>query len=422
MYKELYEIGEIPPLGSLPSKMYAWTLRNECLGEPIDAFQKEIIALPTLKKNEMLVFNMACGINYNGVWASLGKPKKVITVHQKFEDPQDFLICGSESSGIVYAVGEEVTDFKVGDEVICTGIQFDKNCEIYKSTNDPRISPTFRIWGYEGNWGAFSQFSKVQDTQCLMKPKELSWAEAASVTATGGTVYNMLKHWKGNEIQEGDVVLVWGAYGGVGSIAIPLIKAFGGIPIAVVSDSSRGEYCVDLGAKGYIIRTKFNHWGMMGEEMQNDSSLYEKWLRNVIKFRREIWNIVGERKNPKIVLEHPGADTLPTSIFVCDTKGMVVLCGATTGYIGSLDLRYLWLGLKRLQGSHAATIDDGKPYLDIIVKEKIKLPIPSVCSFDDIPTIQQSMYTNTAKGGNNVALIGAAHLQGEQLKCLMLNG
>lgn len=411
MKKELYEIGEIPPLGYLPSKMYSWTLRNERLGEPINAFKKEILDVPKPKENEMIVLNMACGINYNGVWASLGKPRNVINAHHRFEDAYDFLICGSESSAIVYAVGEAVKNFKIGDEVICTGLQFDKNCEIYKKTRDPRISPSFRIWGYEGNWGAFSQFSKVQDTQCLNKPKELSWAEAASVTATGGTVYNMLKHWKGNEIQEGDVVLVWGAYGGVGSIAIPLIKAFGGIPIAVVSDEKRGEYCIELGAKGYINRTKYNHWGIINEEMVNNSSLYDRWIKSVIKLRREIWKIVGERRNPKIVIEHPGADTLPTSIFLCDNKGMVVICGATTGYVGSLDLRYLWLGLKRLQGSHAATIEDGKPYLDMLIKENIKIPVPSICQFDDIPEIHQDMYKNTAKGGNTVAVIGAKSLQ-----------
>ncbi|TQR45257.1 crotonyl-CoA carboxylase/reductase [Paenibacillus popilliae] len=408
MGKTLYEVGEVPPVGYVPEKMYAWTLRNDRLGEPIEAFQQEVVDIPQLKENEMLVLNMACGINYNGVWASLGLPRNVVHAHHKYEDPQDFLICGSESSGIVYAVGDKVTKYKVGDEVICTGIQYDERCETYKKTEDPRVSPSFRIWGYEGNWGAFSQFSKVQEAQCIAKPKELSWVEAASVTATGGTVYNMLKHWQGNEIQAGDIVLVWGGYGGVGSIAIPLIQAFGGIPIAVVSDDARGEYCMRLGAKGYINRKKYNHWGIINEQLHNDTALYGKWLKSVVRIRREIWKIAGERKDPKIVIEHPGADTLPTSMFLCDLKGMVVICGATTGYVGSLDLRYLWLGMKRLQGSHAGTIEDGKTYLDLIVKENISFPEPTTCSFADIPLIHQNMYTNSAKGGNTVALIGAS--------------
>ena len=407
MIKEIYEVGEIPPLGYVPSKMYAWTLRSDRLGEPINAFQKEIINIPKPKANELIILNMACGINYNGIWASLGKPRNVINAHHQFEEAEDFLICGSESSGIVYAVGDEVKDFKVGDEVICIGIQYDKNCQVYQESKDPRISPSFRIWGYEGNWGAFSQFSKVLDVQCVKKPTELSWEKAASITATGATVYSMLTHWKGNEIKEGDVVLVWGGAGGLGTIAIQLIKEFGGIPIAVVSNDDRGKYCIDLGAKGYINRTKYNHWGIMGEELSSNQSLYKKWLRGVIKFRREIWDIVGERKNPQIILEHPGADTLPTSMFLCDSKGMVTICGATTGYIGSLDLRYLWLGLKRLQGSHAALMEDVEKLLDLIVKRSIKIPETNIYEFDDIPRIHQNMYKNSTQNGNTVAVIGA---------------
>ena len=103
---------------------------------------------------------------------------------------------------------DSIENFKVGDEVICTGIQYDKECPIFKKEKDPRVSPSFRIWGYEGNFGSYAQFSKVQETQCIRKPKKLSWAESACCTATGATVYSMLTHWKGNEIKKGDVVLL----------------------------------------------------------------------------------------------------------------------------------------------------------------------------------------------------------------------
>ncbi|MFT8352149.1 crotonyl-CoA carboxylase/reductase [Clostridium saccharoperbutylacetonicum] len=411
MKKEIYEVGEIPPLGYVPSKMYAWTLRSDRLGEPINAYKREIVDIPNPKSNELIIFNMASGINYNGVWAAIGKPKDIINTHHQFEDPQDFLICGSESSGIVYAVGDEVKDFNVGDEVICIGVQYDKNCKVYKKANDPRTSPSFRIWGYEGNWGAFAQFSKVLDVQCTKKPKALSWEKAASITSTGATAYNMLNHWKGNEIQKDDVVLIWGGAGGLGSMAIQIVKALGGIPIAVVSTEERGKYCIGLGAKGYINRTKYEHWGILGEELGENQVLYKKWLKSVLKFRREIWNIVGERKNPQIVIEHPGADTLPTSIFVCDNKGMVVLCGATTGYIGSLDLRYLWLNLKRLQGSHAATIEDVESLLDLIMDGCVNIPKINTYQFEDIPKIHQDIYTNSAADGNMVVVIGAKNFK-----------
>ena len=223
---KIYEIGEIPPLGIMPKKMYAWTLRNERLGEPITAFEKELIDLPKPERHQVIVLNMASGINYNGVWAALGHPKNVIKEHHKYEKAYDFLICGSESSGIVYDVGDEVKNIKIGDEVICIGNQYDRECPIVKKFKDPRISPSFRIWGYEGNWGAFAQFSKVEEEQCIKKPNSITWEDAASCIATGATAYSMLTHWKENKVSEGDVVLIWGGCGGVGSSSIPIVILF----------------------------------------------------------------------------------------------------------------------------------------------------------------------------------------------------
>ena len=60
--------------------------------------------------------------------------------------------------------------------------------------------------------------------------------------------------------------------------------------------------------------------------------------------------MLGEKRAPNIVFEHPGETTIPTSIFVCETGGMVVVCAGTTGYNATVDLRYLWMRQKRLQG------------------------------------------------------------------------
>ena len=58
------------------------------------------------------------------------------------------------------------------------------------------------------------------------------------------------------------MVLIWGGSGGLGTQAIQLVKHAGGIPVAVVSSAEKGEYCVSLGAAGYIDRTEFDHWGI----------------------------------------------------------------------------------------------------------------------------------------------------------------
>src|ERR1019366_7591590 len=90
-------------------------------------------------------------------------------------------------------------------------------------------------------------------------------------------------------------------------------EAEGGIPVGIVSDDRKIDYCVRLGAKGCINRKKHLHWGMMPH--WKDTALYNKWAAECRGFGKAIWDVVGERKNPRIVFEHPGEDTISTSVF-----------------------------------------------------------------------------------------------------------
>ncbi|KPC83642.1 crotonyl-CoA reductase, partial [Streptomyces sp. NRRL WC-3753] len=87
----------------------------------------------------------------------------------------------------------------------------------------------------------------------------------------------------------------------------------------------------------------------------SDEEAMKKWLDGARAFGRRFWEVLGERRAPRIVLEHSGADTIPTSVYMADNAGMVVICGGTTGYNGDVDLRFLWMRQKRLQGSHVAS-------------------------------------------------------------------
>ena len=227
--------------------------------------------------------------------------------------------------------------------------------------------------------------------------------EAASFTAAGVAVYRMLNHWEGNQVKEGDVVLVYGGSGGVGSIAIQLAAAVGAIPVAVVSSEERGEFCKSIGARGYINRNDFHHWGSDCDYLDADKQ--KEWLYSAMKFKKAIWKIVGEKKSPAIVIEHPGADTMPTSIFVCDNNGMVVICGATSSYWASLDLRFLWLGQKRLQGSHSATPADYDAFVDFIVKHEIRQPVGKVFSWSELPLAHKLLHEDKGAMGRMVIKI-----------------
>ena len=123
-----------------------------------------------------------------------------------------------------------------------------------KAGKDPGLAASFRVWGYDTCWGSFAQFTKVQAHQCLPKADFLTWEEAAAPTLTGSTAYRMLFGWPPHTVEPGDVVLVWGASGGLGSLAVQLVANAGGRAVAVVGSEEKGEYAKSLGAVGYVNR------------------------------------------------------------------------------------------------------------------------------------------------------------------------
>jgi crotonyl-CoA carboxylase/reductase len=128
--------------------------------------------------------------------------------------------------------------------------------------------------------------------------------------------------------------------------------AAGAKAVGVVSSKDKGEFATSLGAAGYIDRTAFDHWGV---PPRWDDPEWKTWFDGAKAFGKAIWDVVGERRSPNIVFEHPGQDTIPTSIFVCERGGMVVICAGTTGYDTVVDVRYLWYMQKRYQGSTCST-------------------------------------------------------------------
>lgn len=405
MTKELYEIGDAPPLGEVPPKMHGWLIRPERFGKPMTAFQKEVIDTPEIKDDEVLVYVMAAGVNYNNVWAGLGVPIDVIGIRNRAGEPEEFHIGGSDASGIVYKVGKDVTNVKVGDEVVVHCGTWQKNCKMEQEGKDPMYDSTFRIWGYETNYGSFAQFTKVQDHQCLPKPKHLNWEQAATYLLVGATAYRMLMGWAPNHVKKDDVVLIWGGAGGLGCMAIQIAKAMGAKPIAVVSDESKFDYCMELGAVGCLNRKDFDHWGMLPH--WKDESSYATWSKGARKFGKAIWDILGEKRGVDVVFEHPGETTIPTSIFVCETGGMVVVCAGTTGYNATLDLRYHWMRQKRLQGSHFANDEQSIGINDLVIDGKVDPCLSKTFAYDELPDSHQLMYENKHPHGNMSVLIGA---------------
>jgi crotonyl-CoA carboxylase/reductase len=188
-------------------------------------------------------------------------------------------------------------------------------------------------------------------------------------------------------------------------MAVQLVREMGGHPVAVVSSEGKAEFCAKLGAVGTIDRRRFSHWGMLPH--WTDKQGYAEWLDAAKAFGKALWEALGERRSPRIVFEHPGEDTIPTSIFVCDTGGMVVICAGTTGYNAVADLRYLWMRQKRLQGSHFANDEQSAAFNRLVVEGRIDPCLSRTFRFVEIGTAHQLMGENRHPEGNMAALVSA---------------
>src|SRR6185369_3703916 len=153
----------------------------------------EVVPTWPIGEDEVRVYVMAAGVNYNGVWAGLGIPISPLDGHKH--------------------------PFHIGGA--------------------PLLSPSQRIWGYETPDGSFAQFCRVQSRQLMEKPKHLSWEESACYTLTLATAYRMLFGHSPHTLKPGDNVLVWGASGGLGVFGVQLVAASGANAIGVVSDESK---------------------------------------------------------------------------------------------------------------------------------------------------------------------------------------
>jgi crotonyl-CoA carboxylase/reductase len=385
--------------GELPGTMAAWVIRQEREGQPRDAFQVEEIEVPEPGAFEVVVRVMAAGVNYNNVWAALGKPVSVFRYHPE----EEHHIGGSDASGIVWKVGAGVTRWKPGDEVVvhCNQASYE-DPEVHGL--DPLAAPSQKIWGYETSWGSFAQFTKVQAQQLLAKPAALTWEEAASYGLVYFTAYRMLI--TRCKMQAGKNVLIWGAAGGLGVFATQLCAAAGAHCVGVVSNAEKGELVKRLGAVDFIDRNEFAGMMRTGEETPDQ----EKARFGVSReFAKRVKQILGDA--PDIVFEHVGQATFPTSVFTVKPFGKVVICAGTTGFNLDFDVRYLWMKQKEILGSHFANAYECTKANELIESGQIRPVLWRTLGFEGVAEAHQLMLENKHLG--KIAILVGAQSEGE---------
>ncbi len=310
------------------------------------------VPMPELAPDEVLIAVMASSINYNTVWSATFEPVSTFAFLRQLgrrggwdaRHEQPWHVLGSDTAGVVVRSGAGVRHWHPGDHVVVTTAYVDDQEPATHS--DGMMGSDQRAWGFETNFGGLAHYAVVRANQLLAKPALLTWEEAAANPLCAGTAYRMLVSERGARMKQGDVVLIWGAAGGLGTYAAQFVRNGGGTAIGVVGSEEKAEAAYAVGCHHVINRQDI---GLTGDELA-DPAVYGKRLGKLIR------NAVGE--DPRIVFDHVGRATFGISVFVVARGGTVVTCGSSTGSLHEFDNRYLWMRLKRIIGSHGANLQE----------------------------------------------------------------
>jgi crotonyl-CoA reductase len=363
--------------------------------DPRKSLHVDDVPTPELGPGEALVAVMASAINYNTVWTSIFEPLPTFKFLERYgrlsplakRHDLPYHVVGSDLSGVVLRTGPGVHTWKPGDEVVahCLSVEL----EGPDGHNDTMLDSEQRIWGFETNFGGLAEVALVKANQLMPKPKHLTWEESASPGLVNSTAYRQLVSRNGADMKQGDVVLIWGASGGLGSYATQYALNGGAIPVCVVSSPEKAEICHKMGAELVIDRNAEDYKFWKNENEQDP----REWQR----FGKKIRELTGG-EDPDIVFEHPGRETFGASVYAARKGGTIVTCASTSGYMHQYDNRYFWMNLKRIIGSHFANYRESWEANRLIAKGLIHPTLSKTYRLEDTGQAALDVHRNAHQG------------------------
>jgi NADPH:quinone reductase-like Zn-dependent oxidoreductase len=307
---------------------------------------------PLVKDNEVLVRVKACALNHLDIWGRIGLPGIQIPLPH---------ISGSDISGEVASIGRLVTRTRPGDAVIVSPGLSCGMCEYCLSGRDS-MCRSYKIIGYLTD-GGYAELVSVPEVNIIAMPEWLKFEEAAAVPLVFMTAWHMLV--TNARVSPGEYVLVLGAGSGVGSAAIQIAKLSGARVIGTAGSETKLKLARTLGADELI-----NH-------SEQDIAA---------EVRR-----ITEKRGVDIVFEHVGSATWEKSIRSLAVGGRLVTCGATSGYAGQTDIRYLYSKQLSILGSYMASKAELLKVTELIKQRRLKPVVDRVYPLAEAARAQERM-------------------------------
>ncbi len=291
----------------------------------IERLKVQELPEPALQSpDEVLVRVRAAALNRLDLFVMAGLPGS----SQKFPH-----VVGSDGAGIVDKVGPGVTQFRPGDRVMINPALSCGECSACKAGDEP-LCARLRVVG-EHCAGTVAELIVLPSHNLASVPADMGWAEAAAFSLATLTAWRMLV--TRARLQPEETILIWGIGGGVSLAALQIARLIGARTIVTSGSDLKLETARSLGAD-----VTLNH-------RHND-------------IRAEVRRQTDGR-GADVVVDSVGEQTWPTSLGALRRGGRLVVCGATTGPMVSLDLRRLFWHQWTILGS---TLGSRREYADIV--------------------------------------------------------
>ena len=288
---------------------------------------------PALRANDVLVRVKACALNHLDLWVRRGLPNVPLPLPH---------IPGSDVAGEIAKIGADVTTIRVGQKVVLAPLVSCGKCPACLGGLDNHCRQATNL-GYMIDGGC-AEFVRAPEVNCLAYPEDLTWEQAAAIPLVFQTAWHMLI--TRAELHPGEDVLVLGAGSGVGSAAIQIAKFFGARVLTTAGSEEKLAKAKELGAD-HLINYKTQ------------------------KIRDEVRRITDKR-GVDVVVEHVGAASWEDSLSSLAPTGRLVTCGATPGYDGKVDLRFLFSRQLSLLGSYMGTKSELHRVMKLVAAGKLK--------------------------------------------------
>lgn len=296
---------------------------------------------PRVGDDEILVRVEACGVNHIDIWIRTGT-YKVPLPH----------VIGTDVAGEVSAVGRRVENVNVGHKVVLAPNIACGTCK-YCLRGFDSACERLTLLGNQVD-GGYAEYVKAPSRNAFLMPKNLTFEQAASIPVNFATSWHMLVT-RAN-IRPGMNVLVIGAGSGVGVAAIQIAKLAGAHVLTTVGADWKREKAKELGADHVINRKT--------DDVAAEAKRFT------------------DGKGVDIVFEHVGTEIWDKCVKSLAPTGVLVTCGATSGTLGQIDIRYLYRNQLSIVGSYSWNKSEFAEVLKLFEAGKLRPVIDSVIGLE----------------------------------------